>query len=144
MADAVHQVVSRFAVRSYETDSYRHLNNGVYVNWLEHGRQEYFQSLGFSYDSLADREQWVVVARAEVDFKAALHDGDEVELTSHIEHFGRTSCRFRQVMRLASGHPREGQVACEGMTVMVFTGTDGSIPVPEDVRRAAETGQPAG
>ncbi|RKY17271.1 MAG: hypothetical protein DRQ55_16205 [Planctomycetota bacterium] len=143
MSPPTHQVISRFSVRSYETDSYRHLNNGVYLSWLEHGRLEYLQSLGFSYDGLFARDQGIVVARTEVDFRAPLQMNDTVELTSCIEGFGRTSCRFRQVMRLAPEHPQAGRVACEGLTIMVFAGPDGPVPVPDDVRRAVETGTPA-
>ena len=72
----VHRHTFRFAARSYEMDSYRHLNNGVYLGWFEQARLEYLQSLGFSYDGFADREQWIVVARTEVDFRVPLHLGD--------------------------------------------------------------------
>ena len=127
-----HEVVSLFTVRSYEADSYSHLNNGVYANWCEQGRLDFLLSLGFSYDGFAAREQRIVVARTEIDFRAALHIGDDVELTTTIEAFGRTSCRFRQHMR------RNGTTVCEALTVMVFTGSQGTIPVPEDFRAAVD------
>lgn len=137
-----HQVVSRFAVRSYEIDSYRHLNNGVYASWLEQGRLDWLLALGFSYDSLADRKQWFVVARAELDFRASLQLGDQVDLTTVLEGWGRTSCRFRQMMARAPGHARAGELACEGLTIMVVTGPDGPIPLPEDLLAAAAAGGP--
>src|SRR6185503_16356064 len=93
-----HLHTSRFAARSYELDSYRHLNNGVYLGWFEQGRLEYLQSLGFSYDGFADRRQWIVVARTEVDFRKPLHLGDAIALETRVEGFGRSSVRFRQRM----------------------------------------------
>ena len=30
--------------RSYELDPYGHLNNAVYVNWLEHGRLAFLRA----------------------------------------------------------------------------------------------------
>lgn len=143
MEPTPHVVVSPFRVRSYEADSYSHLNNGVYASWCEQGRLDHLQSLGFSYDGFAAREQWMVVARTELDFRTPLHVGDAVELTTRVERLGRTSCRFRQVMRRAPGTEGAGEVACEALTVMVFTGPSGPIPVPEDFRRAIEGATPA-
>ncbi len=122
---------SRFTSRSYELDSYRHVNNGVYVSWFEQARLEWLVALGFSYDGFADRGQWMVVARTEVDFRRPLHLGDEVEIETSVAALGRSSVRFRQVMR------RGREVVCEATTVMAFSGADGaSIPIPDDVRAA--------
>ena len=132
-----HVHVSRFEARSYEIDSYRHLNNGVYLAWFEHARLQFLQSLGFSYDLFADRKQWIVVARTEVDFREALHSGNVIDLSTEVITLGRSSVRFRQAMRrLRDGAPQEPSV-CEALTVMVFTGESGrSIPIPEDFRGA--------
>jgi YbgC/YbaW family acyl-CoA thioester hydrolase len=142
-----HRTVSRFNVRSYEVDSYRHLNNGVYVSWFEQGRLEFLASLGFSYDGFADRREWFVVARTEVDFRRPLTVADEVRLSSEVEAFGRSSVRWRQVMRQvlagdaggAAADADDDPVAAEAVTVMVFHGEDGrSIPIPADFRAAVE------
>jgi len=144
----VHVHTSRFAARSYELDSYRHLNNGVYLGWFEQARLEYLQSLGFSYDGFADRCQWIVVARTEVDFRTPLHLGDAVTVETVVEALGRSSVRFRQRMRRAAGdgaRPADAPdtLAAEAFTVMVFSGPEGrSVPVPDDFRLAV--GAPAG
>jgi acyl-CoA thioester hydrolase len=131
----VHVHTSRFTARSYELDSYRHLNNGVYLGWFEQARLEYLQSLGFSYDGFADRRQWIVVARTEVDFRAPLHLGDAVAIETVVEALGRSSVRFRQHMRRAPD-----TLAAEALTVMVFSGSEGrSVPVPDDFRLAVGT-----
>ena len=134
----VHVHTSRFSARSYEMDSYRHLNNGVYLGWFEQARLEYLQSLGFSYDGFADREQWIVVARTEVDFRAPLHLGDAVGIETVVEALGRSSVRFRQRMRRDAGSAgATPALAAEALSVMVFAGPDGrSIPVPDDFRAA--------
>jgi acyl-CoA thioester hydrolase len=138
----VHVQVSRFAPRSYELDSYRHLNNGVYLGWFEQGRLEYLQSLGFSYDGFADRQQWLVVARTEVDFRRPLHLGDAIALETRIVAFGRSSVRFSQRMLAAPAGAAPIAVpiaapAAEALTVMVFSGPDGRpIAVPDDFRLA--------
>ena len=132
-----HRVTSTFSVRSYEVDSYAHLNNGVYLGWFEQGRLDHLQSLGFTYDSLAERRQWFVVGRTEIDFRKALNTGDEATLTSEVTSLGRSSVRYGQVLRDASG-----EVAAEGLTVMVFTDNTSSIPIPDDFRSAVESGTP--
>ena|SRR6186713_3207488 len=140
-----HLHTSRFAARSYELDSYRHLNNGVYLGWFEQARLEYLQSLGFSYDGFADRRQWIVVARTEVDFRVPLHLGDAVTIETVVEALGRSSVRFRQRMRRAAGEDggAPDTPAAEALTVMVFSGPEGrSVPVPDDFRLAV--GAPAG
>lgn len=152
----VHEHLSRFSPRSYELDSYRHLNNGVYLGWFEQGRLEYLQSLGFSYDGFADRSQWMVVARTEVDFRKAVHLGDTLTLETRVESIGRSSVRFRQQLRTTAAPPTStastaspaspaalAPLAAEALTVMVFSGADGrSIPVPDDFRSAV--GETAG
>ncbi|MHC4846531.1 MAG: acyl-CoA thioesterase [Planctomycetota bacterium] len=136
----VHVHRSRFSVRSYEVDSYSHLNNGVFLSWYEQSRLEYLQSLGYSYDSFAERKEWIVVARIEADFRLPAHLGDDLVVDTWIEGFGRTSVRFRQRMIRGSD-----ELVCEAKTLMVFSGEGGgSVPIPEDFRAAVgPVGAPA-
>jgi acyl-CoA thioester hydrolase len=127
--DRVHR--SSFRARSYELDSYRHLNNAVYLSWFEQARLEFLLAHGFSYDGFADRKQWMVVVRIEVDFRAAVHEGEELEIATSVSALGRSSVRFLQRMQRG-----EDETVCEARTVMAFTGEAGSIPIPEDVRQA--------
>lgn len=144
-----HEIRSEFTVRSYEIDSYAHLNNGVYIAWFEQGRQLWLKSKGYSYDGLAARKEWFVVARTEVDFRRPLVEGQLVELTTTIEALGRSSVRWRQTMRASSNGDKpvaveapvvaDSPVVAEALTVMVFSGEGGwSIPIPADFRAAVE------
>jgi len=141
-----HAVRSVFSVRSYEIDSYAHLNNGVYIAWFEHGRQMWLKTKGYTYDSLAARKQWFVVARTEVDFRQPLSEGQTSELTTSIESLGRSSVRWNQTLRLlpegpdsADPSPTDKPLVAEAVTIMVFSGEGGgSIPIPSDFRAAVE------
>ncbi len=128
---------SQFSARSYEIDSYGHLNNGVYVSWFEQGRLDYLVARGFSYDGFAAREQWFVVGRTEIDFRRAIGVGESIELTTRVAALGRSSVRFDQVMRRAE-EGSDGAPVCVAQTVMVFAAHGASIPIPEDFRAAAE------
>ena len=56
MTDKVYYVgmkcVAELKVRSYECDSYNHVNNSVYLNYLEYGRMEYLHSINFSFKAV--------------------------------------------------------------------------------------------
>ncbi|MCB9896807.1 MAG: acyl-CoA thioesterase [Planctomycetes bacterium] len=145
-------VLSSFCVRSYEADSYAHLNNGVYLGWFEQGRLDWLLSQGFSYDGFAARREWFVVARTEVDFRRPLVTGECARLVTRVAALGRSSVRFHQVLRRWDGHtlPLESRVAhddedlgqglpcAEALTIMVFTDQSSAIPIPDDFRAAVE------
>ena len=57
-------------VRSYELDSFGHVNNAVYFNYLEFARCEYMQQRGLSFD---DFHQWNIfpyVLKSEIEYKS--------------------------------------------------------------------------
>ena len=119
--------VSRFhhRVRSYELDSYEHVNNAVYMQWLEHGRSGLLQDHGLNYNNVEER--WgirFVLVSTRIDFKASLGLADDVEITTEVSRVGTTSATFSQ--RIARGE--EEAATCE--TVVVFTDPSMRTPVP--------------
>ena len=62
-------------VRSYECDSYGHVNNANYLNYLEYARQEFLKDSGFDYPAMLAAGYGIYVARIEIDYKKpALYD----------------------------------------------------------------------
>jgi acyl-CoA thioester hydrolase len=52
---------ARYAVRQYELDMLGHVNNSVYLNWIEQVAIDHVEALGFGRDwSLARGGGWVV------------------------------------------------------------------------------------
>jgi acyl-CoA thioester hydrolase len=56
-------------VRTYECDSYKHVNNANYLNYLEYARYEYLKDIGFDYVKAIQAGYGVYIARIEIDYK---------------------------------------------------------------------------
>ena len=56
-------------VRTYECDSYGHVNNANYLNYLEYARYELLKDIGFDYIKAIDAGFGVYIARIEIDYK---------------------------------------------------------------------------
>jgi len=117
--------------RSYELDPYGHLNNAVYVNWLEHGRLVYLRDRGHTYTSVPETfGVHVVVVRSDLQYKAQVRLGDRLSVTSTIIRIGRTSFTFHQEIAYL-----DGRVAASGEVTMVCVGPDGAAaPIPGGLR----------
>lgn len=121
-------------VRSYELDVYDHVNNAVYINWLEHGRSKLLQDKGFDYTRIT--EVWGVrfmTVRTEIDYKLALHLGDKAEVTTQVEKVGNTSVTIGH--RIAK--VPDGVLAAQAKVVIVYTDatTGRPVPVPQEFVR---------
>jgi len=56
-------------VRTYECDSYGHVNNANYLNYLEFARYEYLKTIQFDYPSIIKEGYGIYIARLEIDYK---------------------------------------------------------------------------
>jgi acyl-CoA thioester hydrolase len=56
-------------VRTYECDSYNHVNNANYLNYLEYARYEFLRDIGFSYDKAFKAGYGTYISRIEIDYK---------------------------------------------------------------------------
>jgi len=117
--------------RSYELDPYGHVNNAVYVNWLEHGRLCFLRDRGHTYTSVPEAfGVHVVVIRQDLQYKAQVRLGDRLLVTTRILRLGTTSFAFFQEI----AYP-DGRVAASGEVTMVSVGPDGAAkPIPPLLR----------
>jgi acyl-CoA thioester hydrolase len=60
---------STLTVRSYECDSYGHVNNAVYLNYLEVARHEMLAALGMDYAGMRSAGFGLVVARIDIRYR---------------------------------------------------------------------------
>jgi acyl-CoA thioester hydrolase len=69
-------------VRTYECDSYGHVNNANYLNYLEYARYEFLRDIGFDYVSAVNAGYGVYIARVEIDYKKPAITDDKLTIKS--------------------------------------------------------------
>ena len=119
------EFVHRETVRFRDVDSMGHVNNAVFLTYLEEARIAFLLPLGAEVSSM-------ILARVEIDFRAPLRMGDEVEIGVRPAHVGTKSFELEYEVRARD------LVAAEAKTVIVsFDYASGrSIEVPDSWREA--------
>ncbi len=131
---------SHLKVRSYELDSFGHVNHAVFLNYLEQGRFEALASAGFSYGAIQARGWAIHVVRAEIDYLAELELDDALEIETWITGYRRTSMVLAQRIfrsREGSGEP---VLAAKSEVIGVWIGENGRpMRVPPAVKEGMGT-----
>jgi acyl-CoA thioester hydrolase len=86
-------------VRTYECDSYGHVNNANYLNYLEYGRYEYLKDIGFDYPGIVKAGYGVYVARVEIDYRRSALPDDRLLIKTWPVKKGAVSGVFAQEIR---------------------------------------------
>ena len=102
--------VHREAVRFRDLDPMGHVNNAVFLTYIESARAAFLQHLG-AVQTLEDLA--IIVARIEIDFRAPVRFGDEVEVSVRVSRFGEKSFDLEHELRVA------GNLVAEARTVLV-------------------------
>jgi len=82
--------------RSYECDSYGHVNNAIYLNYLEYARVEFLRKAGISYQGLREKGYGLVITRVCIDYKVPVLEGDRLRVLTSPRQKGRASSTFSQ------------------------------------------------
>jgi acyl-CoA thioester hydrolase len=69
-------------VRTYECDSYGHVNNATYLNYLEYARYQLLKDVGFDYPAAIRAGYGVYVARVVIEYKKPALAEDELLIRS--------------------------------------------------------------
>jgi acyl-CoA thioester hydrolase len=118
--------VHREAVRFRDLDGMGHVNNAVFMTYMETARLNYFRSLGLGDNPL----EGMILARAEVDFRSPIELGERVEVGVRAGRIGTKSFELDQEVRA------DRRVAAEGRFVLVaydYT-TNQSQEIPDSWR----------
>ena len=96
-------------VRFRDLDAMGHVNNAVFLTYIESARFAFLQHLGAATpDSMP-----IIVARIEIDFRAPVGPGGEVEISVHASRFGEKSFGLDHELRV------RGELTAEAKTVLV-------------------------
>ena len=122
--------VHRESVRFRDLDGMGHVNNAVFMTYMESARLAFLRSLGLGHNPL----EGLILARAEVDFRSPIELGQEVEIGVRPGRIGRKSFDLEHEVRA------DGTLAAEGKFVLVaydYT-TASSRELPAEWRRHLE------
>ena len=98
--------VHREAVRFRDLDPMGHVNNAVFLTYIESARAAFLQHLG-AVQTLEDLA--IIVARIEIDFRAPVRFGDEVEVSVRVSRFGEKSFDLEHELRVGRHAGRRGE-----------------------------------
>lgn len=94
-------------------DEFAHVNNVVYVGWLERCAWAHSRSLGLSLDDYRRLDRGMAVVRHEIDYLGAAHEGELLQLgTWIVESDGRLSMSRQFQLR----RPADGQTLLRART----------------------------
>jgi YbgC/YbaW family acyl-CoA thioester hydrolase len=123
------EVVLDLVVRCTEIDVNGHVNNARYVEYLEWGREEWYDRHGFGYDRLRGLGAVTVVVHIDLNLRRPCRQGDRLRVITAPARRGRTS--FVLAQRIES---EGGQVVADARVTLVTTdpATGRSRPLPEE------------
>jgi len=82
---------TQIRVRSYELDSFGHVNNAVFLNYLEYGRGEFMSQRGLSFNDFQRWKAFPYVIKVMIEYKAPAFYNDLLEISGEIIRWSRTS-----------------------------------------------------
>jgi acyl-CoA thioester hydrolase len=117
----------RIKVRWADMDAYGHVNNAVFLNYLEEARDllstRLFDAAGYDF----------VLVRVAIDFRHEVtQDDGEVVVTSWVTGYGRSSVRTAEEIRFADGRL---SASAESVLVPRNESGDGSRPLTDAERQ---------
>lgn len=124
---------TRLKVRTYECDSFGHVNNAVYLNYLECGRMDVLEAGGYTLAALKAQGVIIVVRRIEIDYKASLKEAETVVVRTFLKAHTRMKGVFGQEILRES----DRVVAVKADVTWVFVDLKGRlIPIPAFFKKA--------
>jgi acyl-CoA thioester hydrolase len=97
-------------VRFRDLDAMGHVNNAVFLTYIESARAAFLIDLGVA---TGPADMSIIVARIEIDFRAPVSFGEEVEIAVEARRFGEKSFELGYVLRVS------GRVVAEATSVLV-------------------------
>jgi len=118
-------------IRYRDLDPQGHVNNAVYLTYLESARIGYYQQVGIYHPE--DRVlTGMVVVRNEIDYLAPIQLGMKLQVGLRVEKLGTTSITFTFQMK----SDPDGTLLARGKSVMVTYDNEKEqgIPIPPEWR----------
>jgi acyl-CoA thioester hydrolase len=120
-----HVFTHRLDVRFRDCDAMGHVNNAVYLTYMEQARFKHWRALWhYAEDRFPD--PGIILARAEVDYSSPARLGEQLDVRLSVASIGRTS--FHYEYEIVS--VEDGRLIANAKTVQVVYDYTKQTPVP--------------
>jgi acyl-CoA thioester hydrolase len=116
---------STFPVRFYECDAYGHLNNAVYLRYMQEAAFNASASLGYDAQRYAQLGRAWLARLSEIRYLQPVRYGDSVVVATYVKDFQRVRSLRAYEMRLQGSQ----ELVASGWTDWVFVDTQDNRPV---------------
>lgn len=119
-------------VRSTEIDVNGHVNNAKYVEYLEWGREDWYEQNSLAYDRLLALDAITVTVNLNINYRRECRQGDALTIVTSPDRLGRSSFVLRQHIER-----QPGEVVLDALvtTVTIHPSTRRSRPVPNELAK---------
>ncbi|MDQ1355085.1 MAG: acyl-CoA thioester hydrolase [Acidobacteriota bacterium] len=124
---------SHHTVASYELDSFGHVNNAVFLNYLEKARCDFMTLKGLHFDDFFKWHRYPLVARAALEYKHPAKAGDKLLIKGWITKHTATSFTMQYEILHPCGGDNGDRLILTAETFHVFV-DDNNRParIPEE------------
>ena len=139
-ATAVHRQGKRlhttYKVRGYHIDTNDHVNNAVYLNYLEDARDDFLEYLGLSVSGFQAHGVLVFLSEVRIKFHQPAKYGDHLDVWGWLSELRRVKSTWKMEIRRAGA----GDLLTEAwMHAAFLSATHRILPIPQEARDALET-----
>ncbi len=125
-------LTSYLTVASYEMDSFGHVNNAVFLNYLEKARCDFMIAKGLAFKDFFTWDRYPVVVRAHVEYKFPAQADDHLLIKGWIRLHTATSFTLQYEIT----NQDNGKLVLTGETVHVFVdGKNHPCRIPSEFSR---------
>lgn len=126
------EVALEIIVRSTEIDVNGHVNNAKYLEYMEWGREEWWERGGFDYNTLLAMGIQTVTVNININYRKECRQGDRLTIKTLPERVGRTSFVLKQEI-----WNQRGELCSDALvtSVTMDEATRKSREVPDELRR---------
>ncbi|WP_047152012.1 acyl-CoA thioesterase [Aneurinibacillus tyrosinisolvens] len=122
-------------VRSTEIDVNGHVNNAKYLEYLEWGREEWYEQAHLDYDTFDAMGIQTVTVNITINYRKECRQNDRLTITTSPEKLGRTSYVLKQEIHNQDGVPVADALVT---SVTMDSETRTARPVPAELARIFE------
>lgn len=124
--------ISEIIVQPEDIDRLQHVNNIVYIQYLEKARFAWYKEIGVSLKELMSRGQAIVLRNLEISYINEARLGDKLTVHTIPHRRGKSSFILKQFIY---NQLNEKITEAETVTVMIDLEKRKSIPLIEDIAK---------